>query len=275
MVDGKLYSYGGWNSESQFSNLIIFDLNTCEWTDPDIFNGVARWNHSSSMVEAIPSWKYFIFGGESTDFGEAQERTFGTCVNTACFMDLDTKNWQAIVPENDTRPAPREYAAMTYDKLERRLVVFGGWNNGWLNDLYCLDVSKIVGPSYAITQIEPPLGQISGGVEITIKGVGFSPNNINVYFSPGNQPSMYPSKQALTAQGNWKSETEMTAITPDFSVFGEKREAIVQLTIQGGDLTTTYVNYSFFLDTQPDKTLCYGPGILRDCSTHDDVQFVI
>ena len=179
------------------------------------------------------------------------------------------------MPENDTRPQPREYAAMSYDERERRLIVFGGWNNGWLNDLYTLDVSKIVGPSYAITSIDPPLGQISGGVEIKIKGVGFGANNIQVYFTPGNQPTMYVSKQALTTVGNWVSETELTAVTPDFSVFGEKREAVVQLTISGGDLTTTYVNYSFFLDTQPDKTLCYGPGIMQDCSTHDDVKFII
>lgn len=47
---------------------------------------------------------------------------------------------------------------MSYDENNRRLVVFGGWYNGWLNDLYTLDVSKIVGPSYAITSIDPPLG---------------------------------------------------------------------------------------------------------------------
>lgn len=158
VIDDKLYSYGGWNSESQFTNLIVFDLQTCEWNDPDIFNGVARWNHAAVMVEAIPSWKYFIFGGESTDFGEAQPRTFGACVNTSCFMDLENFRWQEIMPEDEERPSPREYAAMSYDENNRRLVVFGGWHNGWLNDLYTLDVSKIVGPSYAITSIDPPLG---------------------------------------------------------------------------------------------------------------------
>ena len=101
VVDNKLYSYGGWNSESQFTNLIVFDLETCEWTDPDIFNGVARWNHAAVMVEAIPSWKYFIFGGESTDFGEAQPRTFGTCVSTSCFMDMATLRWMDIMPEDE------------------------------------------------------------------------------------------------------------------------------------------------------------------------------
>jgi dynein heavy chain len=178
VVDDKLYSYGGWNAESQYTNLLVFDLNTCEWNDPDIFNGVARWNHCAAMVEAIPSWKYFIFGGESTDFGEAQPRTFGGCVSSSCYMDLDTLNWQTIAPEDPECPEPREYSAMAYDERDRRLVIFGGWNNGWMKDLYALDVSKIVGPSYACTHISPPLGQISGGVEITLKGVGFTSNNI-------------------------------------------------------------------------------------------------
>lgn len=71
-IDDKLYSYGGWNSETQYNNVIIFDLNTQEWSDPDIYNDVSRWNHSAVMVEAIPSWKYFIFGGESTNFNEGQ-----------------------------------------------------------------------------------------------------------------------------------------------------------------------------------------------------------
>ena len=86
---------------------------------------------------------------------------------------------------------------------------------------------------------------------------------------------MYESKLAQRANGNWVSENEITAITPDFAVFGDKREAVVQLKIAGGDMTTTYVNYSFFLDTQPDKTLCFGPGLLTDLSTHDDVEFII
>jgi dynein heavy chain len=146
-------------------------------------------------------------------------------------MDLDTLNWQTIAPEDDCMPEEREYCAMAYDERDRRLVIFGGWNNGWKKDLYALDVSKIVGPSYACTSISPPLGQISGGVEITLKGVGFTSNNIQVFFTPGNQISMNISKMALNVQGNWVSENEITAVTPDFTVFGEKRDAVVQLTI--------------------------------------------
>lgn len=48
------------------------------------------------MVEAIPSWKYFIFGGETGDFQEGGPRHFGTCANTACFLDIETMHWQTI-----------------------------------------------------------------------------------------------------------------------------------------------------------------------------------
>lgn len=47
---------------------------------------------------------------------------------------------------------------MAYDHKDSRLLLFGGWNNGWHNDMYALNVSKIVGPSYAVTDIVPKLG---------------------------------------------------------------------------------------------------------------------
>jgi len=274
VINNKLHSYGGWNSETQFTNLIVFDLLTCEWTDPDIFNGVARWNHAAMMVEAIPSWKYFIFGGESTDFGEAQPRTFGTCVNTSCYMDLDTMKWSDIQPEDDERPSAREYAAMSYDESNRRLLVFGGWHNGWLNDLYTLDVSKIVGPPYAITGIDPPLGQISGGVPITIYGLGFLQMSCTIYFTPGSTPALGAAgKNALSVPGTWVSDTELTAMTPDF---GEKgNSAVIQLSFANNDLTTTYAEFSFFLDTRAEKSLCYGPGLLSELCVNEPVEFII
>jgi hypothetical protein len=70
-------------------------------------------------------------------------------------------------------PTPREYASMAYDERDRRLIIFGGWNNGWKDDLYTLTVAKIVGPSYAIVNSNPDLGQLSGNVELSISGRGF------------------------------------------------------------------------------------------------------
>ena len=89
-------------------------------------------------------------------------------MNSACYLDIETMTWSTIQCETDEQPSPREYAGITYDDRLSRMIIFGGWNNGWMNDMYALSVSKIVGPPYAITAIDPPLSQMSGGVLIKI-----------------------------------------------------------------------------------------------------------
>jgi len=66
--NNKIYIYGGWNPEMQYHNIMILDLETLEWSDPDVYNEIPRWNHSSVLVEAIPTWKFFIFGGECAEY---------------------------------------------------------------------------------------------------------------------------------------------------------------------------------------------------------------
>jgi len=33
------------------------------WADTEIGTPSPIWDHSGIMIEAIPSWKYFVFGG--------------------------------------------------------------------------------------------------------------------------------------------------------------------------------------------------------------------
>ena len=91
--DQKVYIYGGWNAEMQYNNIWVFNLETKEWTDPDIYNEIPRWNHCAALVEAIPTWKFFIFGGECAEFQEGTARSFGSYVNTSCILDLGTLRW--------------------------------------------------------------------------------------------------------------------------------------------------------------------------------------
>ena len=235
-VGRKLYIYGGWNSENQFTNTITYNLDTNEWYDPDIYNETPRWNHCGIMVEAIPSWKYFIFGGETGDFPEGGPRNFGAFTNSACVLDIETMRWSTIFLEDTSvdgkplMPSAREYSAMAYDGKESRLLIFGGWSNGWLNDLYSLNVSKITGPPYAITDIVPNLGQLSGNVPVIIKGVGFKDAGIKILFTCGKTPVDAPSKLSIEVQGTFISETEVSCVTPSYEQFGPK-EAIVQLSL--------------------------------------------
>jgi dynein heavy chain len=171
-------------------------------------------------------------------------------------------------------PHPREYAAMTYDERERRLVIFGGWNNGWFDDLYTLNVAKIVGPPYAIVQSDPAMGQLSGGVELTITGRGFKDNSCTVLFTQGDKPVDSIGKMTLQAPGTFVDETTMTCVTPPFEQFGPK-QCIMQLLIGNGDLTTTWIPFQYFLDTKAEKSLVYGPGVLMDNLVATETEFVI
>lgn len=95
-----------------------------------------------------------------------------------------------------------------------------------------------------------------------------------IYFTPGTTPAIgQASKNAPSVTGNFVSDTELTAMTPDF---GDKGNcAIVQLSFASNDLTTTFAEFNFFLDTRADKSLCYGPGLMQECCVAEPCEFII
>ena len=183
---------------------------------------------------------------ELREYVEGADRKFGAYANSSCFLDLGTVQWTTFASDPSqfsNMPNPREYAGMTYDSRESRLVVFGGWNNGWLDDLYSLNVAKIVGPSYAITSSEPALGQLSGKSKLTIRGQGFKEPNIKVIFTNGNRPiDTFSGKTSKEVSAEFVSDTEITCLTPSFDDFGPN-ECVMQISIAGGDYTTTWVPF--------------------------------
>lgn len=42
---------------------MILDTEKSEWLEIDQTSSLAKWSHSSIMVEAIPNWRFFVFGG--------------------------------------------------------------------------------------------------------------------------------------------------------------------------------------------------------------------
>ena len=49
----------------------------------------------------------------------------------------------------------------------------------------------------------------------------------------------------------------------------------MQLSISGGDLTTTWSSFTYFMNTRALKSLAYGPGLLSDAAINNPVEFVI
>ena len=74
--------------------------------------------------------------------------------------------------------------------------------------------------------------------------------------------------------GNYVSPSEITCITPPFEEFGAK-EAVVQVMIGTEDITTTWTNFQYFLNTRAKKSLCYGPGLLSGVCPGHPTEFTI
>jgi dynein heavy chain, axonemal len=107
--------------------------------------------------------------------------------------------------------------AICYDKEESRLIVCGGWANKWLDDVWQINVSSIVGPPYAVTSIKPGLGQVTGGQKIQLSGIGFKSTvgQVVVKFSAG--------KVFAESQGNVIDDELVECNTPDVVRRTEKK----------------------------------------------------
>ena len=90
----------------------------------------------------------------------------------------------------------------------------------------------------------------------------------------GKTPVDVPSKNSLSVTGQCISETELTCVTPSFEPFGPK-EAVVQIAMEGKDLTTTYTSFSYFQNTSAQNSLCFGPGLLEDGALGVPTSFII
>lgn len=238
-----------------------------------------RWNHCSVLVEAIPTWKFFIFGGEAHEYQEGVARCFGNAVNTSCYLDIGSMQWNEFASDPDVFdniPTPREYSHCCYDRRDRRLLVYGGWNNGWFSDMYALNVSKIIGPPYAITGSEPDMSQLTGGVKVKIYGRGFKEFGPKVLFTCGSKPIDTSGRMTREVSATYISDTEIECLTPNFGDFIPNfKEAVLQVQLGTDDITTTWVPFSFFLNTRAKNSLCYGPGVLEGALAGEPVEFVI
>lgn len=278
VIKESILVFGGNSNNTQFNNCFMYDTNINEWRDIELTFGIPRWNMSAIFVEAIPSNKFFVFGGSIGEFEEGSTRNLGQLTNDIFVLDINTMNFQvdsdkiveelSSTPEEEkVVPKAREHAAVIFDKNDSRLIVFGGWNGNWLGDLHSLSVAKIVGPPYAVTECEPNLGPLTGKTKVTIRGVGFSETSqINVKFTCA--------KNAIVVNGTYVSETEIQCETPSFESIGPK-EAEIRVSIRGGAFTITMTKFIYFMNTRAHKSLSFGPGLLKDgCANNPTIFFI-
>ncbi|KAF1331632.1 Dynein heavy chain, partial [Globisporangium splendens] len=224
---------GGWNSVAQFNDLHVFDTTTNSWLTIEGFhmaNPLPRWNHAACAVPAIPHVKVFNFGGA---IGEP-----------------NNYNGQGTVPEiRGTPPYGRSDTTLAYDDKGSRLVIFGGWANVWLNDLFCLDY-----------------GPITGGTQLILEGIDFMNKPVAVRFSCR--------KGSVDVKGEHVNDHTLYVATPDFTSY-PPGDVQIRIALQGDSFTTTFQTFNFFAVTDASMCFAYGPGVLGGGASGEPTCFII
>ncbi|KAF4321845.1 hypothetical protein G195_004924 [Phytophthora kernoviae 00238/432] len=265
-VDDLMLICGGWNSVSQFNDLHAFDSLVNSWTlveGTHMASELPRWNHASCAVLAIPHAKVFVFGGV---VGEANNyNAQGSYMNDLSVLDTGEMIWS--VPEIEgTPPCGRSDTTLAYDDKGSRLIVFGGWANVWLNDMFYLDVSCVVGPPYGITGIYPDFGPITGGTLLVIEGIDFANKPVTIRFSCR--------KGSVDVLGEYVNDHTINVVTPDFTAC-PAGDVQVRVALQGDSFTTTFQTYNFFSVTHAPLCFAYGPGVQSGGASGEPTSFII
>ncbi|CAM9498163.1 unnamed protein product, partial [Phaeothamnion confervicola] len=270
VVGQSLYLCGGWNSVQQFDDLYVLDTSSWTWSRCDggcgSNFGPPRWNHSAVGVFAVPHWKVFVFGGNSGDLQDSGNPQ-GDYLSDLCVLDTGSNTWSrpAVVGEG---PAPRSDSPLIYDAENSRLLLFGGWANGWFGELHVCSVGEVVGPPYSLESAQPASGPTTGGTAVTVDGMGFTSVKGAVTVR------LACPKGFLEVAGDVVSDRQLSFHTPSFEKFGA---VTVQCRVAIGAkaLTASCVGFQYFSVADATKTLAFGPGLLSGFAPGMPVVFVI
>ncbi len=108
---------GGVHSFTPLSDLWRFDLKTGEWSKirPRGITPPARWH--LMMTVDIEARRAFMFGGAGIGFQGLDNNLYA--------LDLDTYRWQVVATTGD-KPVSPQGGTLTYDTVNRALVLIGG-----------------------------------------------------------------------------------------------------------------------------------------------------
>jgi len=81
-------------------------------------------------------------------------------------------------------------------------------------------------------------------------------------------------EEADASTVEWMSKTEFNVHTPSFRKYGPRT---VDVYIKEGEdlVSVTKTTFSFYVDTQCDKSCAYGPGIHHTQNAGEDTIFII
>jgi len=114
-------------------------------------------------------------------------------------------------------------------------------------------VSPIIGPPYAVFNVDPDIGPVFGESEVTIHGLQFkNAEKIEVCFKTG--------KTEVVVPGTFVDEKKIACLTPNFEEFGAL-EVEVRININNEGWTVNKMGFRYFANTAAKNCLAFGPGI--------------
>lgn len=269
-VEKHLFVWGGWNASKQFSDVFVLDvgLDTPVWSSLDALPE-PRWHAAACTVEAIPHCKIFIFGGAAGPLN-AKSNRLGTPRGDLSVLDTGTLHWTMLTVSGDDGPQPRCDATLAFDAKSYKLVLFGGWSNEWLGDIYLLDVGHVIGPPYSVTDLYPSTGPVTGGFAVEIAGYDFvNSTDVVIRFASKDLDG-----GTVDVNGEFISQTQLTCTAPDFSMH-PTGEVQVRVALNNDSFTTTFRHFTFLPVTDAAWTLIYGPGVLSGGLCSEETIFFI
>ena len=266
-IEKTLFVLGGWNASRQFDDLYTLDTicNPPVWSCIENSLSVPRWNFAACSVMAIPSWKIFAYGGIEGPVDSKNRQ--GIPHGEVSVLDTGLHRWSLPVVGGIDKPKPRTDTVLAYDSKFSRLILFGGWASEWLADVFTLDVARVVGPPYAIMDLYPNNGPVTGSTTLQITGIDFvNTKDVVVRFSSEHG--------TVDVRGDFCNSTQLVCLTPDFSLY-QAGDVEVRIALNGDSFTTTSQIYRFFSVTSAQHSLIYGPGLISGGACNEATMFVI
>ncbi|CAM9165488.1 unnamed protein product, partial [Laminaria digitata] len=268
-VDGTMFVIGGRSTTTEFKDMFVLDteVDPPVWTEVEQgVMDVPRWLHATYAVQSVPHWKIFVFGGIGGEITESNRQ--GTFMNDVSIFDTGTERWLRPDIQGDP-PLPRGDTQLEYYHQGGKLLLYGGWANRWFSDGFTLDVGSIVGPPYAVMDLTPNNGPITGETLLNIHGIDFiNTEDVVIRFSQR--------KLFVDVQGTFVSQTSLTCLTPNFTETGIPPGTVdVRVCLAGESFTTTKADFTFFPVTDANCSFMYGPGLLEEGVPGRETTFVI
>lgn len=275
LADGKLYLHAGrgWSSKAEpglCADVQVLDVAEGRWLEPDGLlpppqpdgagadgsdpdappawpnTGETVWNHSAMAIGSVPSPYLFSFGGQTAP------RRYANALHV---YDTGAHRWEAPKTVTGAPPPAREDSPFAYDDATKSLVVFGGWRQKWLGDVWALNVAGICGPPYAVSAIAPHSGPYTGVAHVLISGLLFRESGrISVKFATKD------GKKEMVVPGKYEGPTQISAKSPNFEKHGAL-EVQVSVSIDGEPFTVNECFYQFYLNTSARRCVAFGPGL--------------